>query len=227
MGMNNRTEYVPKKNKQNKTQTQTKPTTKQEKQRRRHAFARGKAVILQVVLAVQQQGSRRRKPRDHHAAAAAALSSGCEGQPGGSGRASLCTCHLFQEAYMRESLQKGKHLIMGPPGEGWIHSTCSSAFLHQGWALVVSICLLASAGRDSPRLVLSRPHGWFIEMDPLNWSREVRHSMQKMELNPTVLNLFHTGRSQRERDRHGHTHTHGHTQNPLLARPSQHLFPVW
>lgn len=90
-----------------------------------------------------------------------------------------------------------------------------------------SICLLASAGRDSPRLVLRRPHGWFIEMDPLNWSREVRHSVQKMELNPTVLNLFHTGRSQRERDRHGHTHTHGHTQNPLLARPSQHLFPVW
>lgn len=134
--MDNRTENVPKK--KNKTETQTKRTTKQEKQRRRHAFARGEAVIPQIVRAVQQQGSRRRKPRDHHAAAAAALSSGCEGQPGGSGRAPLCTCHLFHEAYMRESLQKGKHLIMGSPGEGWIHSTCSSAFLHQGWALVVS-----------------------------------------------------------------------------------------
>lgn len=127
------------------TQTKNKPTTKQGKQRQRHAFAREAAVILQFVQVVKTRRKQEEEELCHHAGAAASLgpspssSRGCEGARDAVSRfLPLHMPGLLHQACKAQSPCKGKHLIMGSPGQGWIQRTCSSAFLNQGWALVVS-----------------------------------------------------------------------------------------
>lgn len=186
-------------------------------------------MVLQFVRVVETRRKQEEEELCPHAGAAASpgLSPSSSARDAVSGLLPLHMPGLLHQAWKTESLCRGKHFIMDSPGEGWIQRTCSSAFLNQGWLWLCENhkCLLASVGRESPRLVLSRPHGRFIGMDPLSWSTVVRHPEQKMELNPTVLNLFHTGRSQRKRERRRHTdtHTHRHTRDLLLAKQSASL----
>lgn len=128
-----------------KTHTKNKLTTKQRKQRQRHAFAREAAVILQFIQVVKTGRKQEEEELCHHAGAAGSLgpspssSGGCEGaRDAVSGFLPLHMPGLLHQACKTESLCKGKHFIMDSPGEGWIQRTCSSAFLNQGWALVVS-----------------------------------------------------------------------------------------
>lgn len=217
------------------TQTKNKLTTKQGKQRQRHAFAResgsDSAIHSGSENKEEARGGRAVPPCWSSASLGPRASSSGGMQCQGS---SLCTCQGYctrlvrQKASAKENTSSWTLLERGgSKGHAQVLS-CIKAGL---WLCQNhNKCLLASVGRESPRLVLSRPHGRFIGVDPLSWSTVVRHPEQKMELNPTVLKLFHTGRSQRKRERRRHTdthrRTHTHTRDLLLARQSQHLCPV-
>lgn len=91
---------------------------------------------------------------------------------------SLCTCHgYFTRLTRLESLCKGKHLIMGCPGEGWIQRTCSSAFLNQGWALIVSKSqqVFACLCWEGKPQICPEQASWSLYRDG---SSELKHSSQ-------------------------------------------------
>lgn len=84
--------------------------------------------------------------------------------------------HMPWLFHKTESLRKGKHLIMGSPGEGWIQRTCSSAFLNQGWALVVSKSQVFSClcWEGKPQ-ISPKQASWSVYRDG---SSELEHSSQ-------------------------------------------------
>lgn len=127
-----------------KTPTKTKLTTKRREAKAKTCFCQRSSSDSAICSGSENREEAREEELCHHAGAAASLgpspssSRGCDGaRDAESGLLPLHMPGLLHQAGKTESLCKGKHFILDSPREGWIQRTCSSAFLNQGWALVV------------------------------------------------------------------------------------------